>query len=139
MTQNGCYSLSGHTYRARRSVPLPYSIARFGQRLMQAMQCVQFPPQTGLPSRSVMLFSGQTFSQSPQPTHFSVARNYFAETVLKNARFITLLFALSTAVMCSESNGAPSRIFSAAASVFSSPARRSGCTLSAGVTSYMTT
>ena len=34
---------------------------------MQAMQCVQLPPQRGLPPDNVMFFRGQSLTHAPQP------------------------------------------------------------------------
>ena len=42
------YSASSR-YRGLPTLFFPYSMASVGQELMQAMQWVQFPPQTGLP------------------------------------------------------------------------------------------
>ena len=51
---------------------LPYSMASVGQRQMHAIQWVQSPPQTGLPSRSVMLLVGQSRAHWPQPIQASL-------------------------------------------------------------------
>jgi hypothetical protein len=42
---------------------------------MHARHWVQSFPQTGLPSSIRMVCTGQTFSQIPQPVHFSSAEN----------------------------------------------------------------
>ena len=44
----------------------PYSMAWLGQRFMQAMQWVQFFPQTGVPFVRRMLFRGQIAAHLPQ-------------------------------------------------------------------------
>ena len=49
-------------------------MARTGQRLMQAMQCVHFPCQTGRPFSMTMSFTGQTAAHLPQEMQPSVAR-----------------------------------------------------------------
>ena len=47
---------------------------------MQAMQCVQLPPQRGLPPDNVMFFRGQSLTHAPQPVHFSPAINALSLT-----------------------------------------------------------
>ena len=58
-------------------------MAFFGQLHMQAMQCTQPSPHTGLPSHSFTVFVGQTAWHFPQPMQASVAKNFLDFT--KNA------------------------------------------------------
>ena len=58
----------------------PYSMAWVGQRLMQAMQWVQFFPQTGVQFFIWMLFRGQMTAHLPQDVQALVAWNFLAWT-----------------------------------------------------------
>ena len=58
----------------------PYSMAWVGQRFMQAMQWVQFFPQTGVPFVRRMLFRGQITAHLPQDVQALVAWNFLAWT-----------------------------------------------------------
>ena len=63
----------GQVYRGFPSLCLPYSIASLGQRLMQAIQCVQSFPHTGFPFSSRMLCIGHTSAHFPQEMQVSLA------------------------------------------------------------------
>ena len=73
-------------------------MARTGQRLMQAMQCVQWPCHTGRPPLIAMSFTGQTSAHLPQEMQLSPALKGPSRTMYRQkSRLTGPLFSRSTA------------------------------------------